>query len=174
MYLNSCTKECIQLAQSDLTARLLSCCWLSNCGTHQNCTYSFDVFLVFSLKDALKNISSSKWENVCLEEYGNITEYLAKNQKNEYNQHWNENVRKIKSAYLPPILEKISAAPNYLDFSNEFLVDIRFNLLAIFMSDMYSTFYSDEFFNKLLEVYLSGHLPCGWHGKYPSGELMVF
>lgn len=174
MYLNSCTKECIQLAQSDLTARLLSCCWLSNCGTNQNCTYSFDVFLVPSLKDALKNISSSKWENVCLEEYGNITEYLAKNQKNEYNQHWNENVRKIKSAYLPPILEKISAAPNYLGFSNEFLVDIRFNLLAIFMSDMYSTFYSDEFFNKLLEVYLSGHLPCGWHGKYPSGELMVF
>ena len=103
MYLNSCTKECIQLAQSDLTARLLSCCWLSNCGTNQNCTYSFDVFLVSSLKDALKNISSSKWENVCLEEYGNITEYLAKNQKNEYNQHWNENVRKIKSAYLPQI-----------------------------------------------------------------------
>lgn len=71
-------------------------------------------------------------------------------------------------------MEKISAAPNYLDFSNDFLVVIRFHLLAIFMSDIYSTFYSDEFFDKLLEVYLSGHLPCGWHGKYPSRELMVF
>ena len=67
-------------------------------------------------------------------------------------------------------MKKISAPPKYLDFSKEFLDDIKFNLLAIFMSDIHSTFYSDEFFIQLLEVYWSGHFPCGWHGKYPSGR----
>lgn len=38
--------------------------------------------------------------------------------------------------------------------------------------------YSNEYFSPLWEeilaVYLNNGLPCGWHGRYPEGKLVVF
>ncbi|WP_338767666.1 hypothetical protein [Massilia sp. METH4] len=38
--------------------------------------------------------------------------------------------------------------------------------------------YSNEYFPRLwqemLKVYLSNGFPCGWHGRYPEGKLVVF
>ena len=35
-------------------------------------------------------------------------------------------------------------------------------------------FDQNEFFDRMLKIYLSGHLPCGWSGEYPEGKFFVY
>ena len=48
------------------------------------------------------------------------------------------------------------------------------NIVLILMANFYSDFYKADFFIALLEIYLSGHLPCGWNGSYPEGKIMIY
>lgn len=52
--------------------KLVNCNWLKQCGCAESCTYDFDTYQVKSEKEAIKGILSTKWENVCLEEMGNL------------------------------------------------------------------------------------------------------
>lgn len=127
-----------------------------------------------SKRDVEKNINSIKWENLCLERRGDFTEYLLKNHKAKYNKYWNVEVRMIKEKYISKISEKIGIALQDNDLSIDVLDDIKMNILSIFMLEYYSEYYSSEFYNKMLEIYLAGHLPCGWSGKYPDGKFIVY
>jgi len=31
-----------------------------------------------------------------------------------------------------------------------------------------------HFYLDLFEIYEKGYFPCGWRGKYPAGELIVY
>ena len=33
---------------------------------------------------------------------------------------------------------------------------------------------TDNFYEKIFKVYKQGGWPCGWNGKYPSGEIIVY
>ena len=54
------------------------------------------------------------------------------------------------------------------------LDDVPFNIITLFMLDFYSECFKSEFFDKMLAIYLSGHLPCGWSGEYPDGKFFVY
>lgn len=109
-----------------------------------------------------------------MEEQGNLTGYLHMNHRTEYNEYWNKEVGIIKEKYLPAIVDKIGIKLKEKKYSPEIMNDIRYNLIIIMMADFYSEFYTSYFYTNILEIYLSGHVPCGWQGKYPSGKLIVF
>lgn len=153
---------------------LLSCKWLQNCGEQQNMPYDFDFSFQEDSREVIKTINSIEWENVCLEESGNITEYLAVHNKEEYNKNWNQLVKKIKLEVLPQIIDKIQEEIAKKGFPENVIDDIKFNLVTILTSDAYSKYYSSEFCSRLLKIYTSGHLPCGWDGEYPDGKIVVF
>ncbi len=153
---------------------LMECNWFANCGTDCNSEYAFDTCMVNSEKVVLKNISGIKWERVCMEEQGNLTGYLHMNHRTEYNEYWNKEVGIIKEKYLPAIVDKIGIKLKEKKYSPEIMNDIRYNLIIIMRADFYSEFYTSYFYTNILEIYLSGHVPCGWQGKHPSGKLIVF
>jgi len=95
------------------------------------------------------------------------------NHKNEYNKYWNSEIELIKKEYLPSILDKIIER-NEKRFLIEILDDVKMNIVLILMADFYSDFYKADFFIALLEIYFSGHLPCGWNGSYPEGKIMIY
>lgn len=105
---------------------------------------------------------------------GDLTEHLGTYYTDEFDNYWNENVILVKEKYLPPILESINRAIKDKDYSAEMIFSIRQNILMIIISDYYSDYYESIFFKNLLEVYLSGHIPCGWKGKYPEGKIIVY
>jgi len=156
-----------------LYEKLLNCNWFGNCGTRESIDFGFEVSLVTNEKEMKKNIISLKWENVCLEENGNLTSFLYQNHKNEYNKYWNSEIELIKKEYLPSILDKI-IEKNKKRLLIEILDDVKMNIIFILMADFYSEFYKADFFITLLEIYLSGHLPCGWNGSYPEGKIMIY
>lgn len=122
----------------------------------------------------LRSIRSFDWENAYLDAQGDLTGYLHLHHNKEYNEYWNEEVTIIKEKYLPPILDKIKKAIDERNYSTDIIPYIRYNVVEIMMSNFYSEFYESVFFKNMLEVYLSGHLPCGWMGKYPNGKFMIF
>lgn len=174
--------------------KLLECELLKNCGTNNFNDYiiktkdentnnlyissahmkdEIDIYLIKDKEEAVKNISSIKWENLCLELNGNFTEFLFTNFREKYN-FWNKYVNELKDNYLPLIIENIELILQEKNYPKIFLDDVMFNLITIFMLDIYSEFYYEGFFENILHVYLSGHLVCGWYGKYPKGKLMVY
>lgn len=157
-----------------LYEKLLACPWLEQCGTPQKEPFSLPVAWVRKPDDAIKKIASVRWENVCLAEQGNFTEFLAQNHKTEYNQLWNKLVDTVKTEYLPSIRSRVEEACCKRGLPKDVSNDICFNLLSIFMISYFSQYYQSEFFHSLLEVYSSGHLPCGWQGRHPNGKLYVY
>lgn len=151
---------------------ILNCQWLYRCGRVDN--FEFDVQYLISKSDVEKNINGIKWENLCIDRRGDFTTYLFKNHKLEYNKNWNDEVREIKEKYIPMISEKVSIALTNNGMVSNILNGINMNLLSIFMLEYFSEYYSCDFYNKMLEIYLAGHLPCGWAGEYPNGKFVVY
>lgn len=111
---------------------------------------------------------------MCLNRMGDFTTYLLKNHKAEYNKYWNDEVREIKEQYISKISEKVIFSLKNNDLSVGILDDIKMNLLSIFMLEYYAKYYSSDYYTKMLEIYLAGHLPCGWLGEYPNGKFVVY
>ena len=80
----------------------------------------------------------------------------------------------IKSEYMNEIQTKVGI--NWKDEKTKQRVidDVKFNILTLFMIDYYSDYYQSEFFDRMLKIYLAGHLPCGWSGEYPEGKFFVY
>lgn len=152
--------------------KILECEWLRNCGSEFD--LGFEVEYIKSRSKAEKLIKSMKWENVCLETGGDFTVFLHKNHKEDYNKYWNEVVIRIKNEYISIISEKIEIAVAEFNDKEAILNDMKFNLITLFMLNFYSEYYSSDFYNKMLKIYLSGHLPCGWSGNYAEGKFIVY
>lgn len=158
--------------KKDFLDKIAHCAWFENCGDD-----SFDRFEVVVVKDrekAVKSVTSIKWQNVCLEAQNDLTEYLFFNHRESYEKDWNNEVVYIKQEYWSKMSDTISAALAAKGLPDEVLVDVRTNVVALFMADFYSECYTSEFYEQLLEIYLSGYLPCGWSGGKKSGKFMVY
>ncbi len=151
---------------------IMDCELLCRCGEKDD--LGFDVEYVDSEKKAKRMISSVKWENICLEVSGDFTEFLSRNHKDIFNKNWNVVVRQIKSKYMNEIQTKVEM--NWKDEKTKQRVidDVQFNILTLFMIDYYSDYYQSDFFDRMLKIYLAGHLPCGWIGEYPNGKFIVY
>lgn len=160
------------ILEKEFVESILNCQWLQRCG--QIDSLGFEVEYLDNKKEVEKNINSVKWENICLDKKGDFTTYLFKNHKADYNKYWNVEVETIKEQYLSKITEKVNMALTNSGLSVDILDDINMNLLSIFMLEYYSEYYSCDFYNKMLKIYLAGHLPCGWIGEYPDGKFIVY
>lgn len=152
--------------------QIMKCSWLENCGKEGN--FGFEVEYIKSQSKIKNLINGIKWENVCLEENGDFTAFLHMNHKEDYNKYWNEMVVKIKKEYISAISESLEIALDEFKGKDSIMVDIKANLVILFMLNFYSEYYNSDFYDKMLEIYLSGHLPCGWSGNYPEGKFIVY
>lgn len=152
--------------------KMLNCPWLQSCGNKDK--LEFDVEYLNHWEEVEKNISTIKWENLCIDRNGDFSAFLCINHDEEYNKYWNDEVDIIKEEYLCIIEDKIN--PILIDnkLSDKILNNMKWNIISLFMLEFYSEFYTSEFYEDMLKIYLAGHLPCGWSGKYPKGKFMVY
>lgn len=153
--------------------KLLDCKWLENCGNDKDVTYDFEVIQV-KKEEALKRIVSLKWENTCLDAHNDLIGYLFTNHYDEYKCLWNKQVKILHAEYFPQIEEKIRKSILEKDLPEEVIPDIRINFIRIMMNHYFSEYYESQFLNKLLDIYLSGHLPCGFTGNHETGKIMIY
>lgn len=153
--------------------KINKCSWFCNCGDDIT-NIDFDVKKAENAKKAVRSINSLNWENTCLDIRGNFTRYLFKNHRDIYNRDWNVVVENVKNNYLEPLVPEMEAKLSLKNIKGDIIDDVKFNLLTLFMLKYYSDYYRDEFWDKMLRIYLSGHLPCGWVGKYTGGKFVVY
>lgn len=152
--------------------KINSCAWFGNCGDG-----SFDRFEVVVIKDrekAVKSANSIKWQNFCLDVQNDLTEYLFFNHRESYEKDWNREVIYVKQEYWSKMSDTILAALASKGLPDKVLSHVQTDVLALFMADFYSECYTSGFYEQMLEIYLSGHLPCGWSGSKKSGKFMVY
>ena len=94
--------------------------------------------------------------------------------KIEYNKNWNVLAGEVRSEVIPQIIDKIEECVKKNNLPDSVIKYIKSNLIIILITDAYSDYYVSEFYRRLLKIYTSGHLPCGWEGNYPSGKIIVF
>ncbi len=129
--------------------------------------------------DAIKHISSLKWQNVVLEHQGDVTSKLCIRcirGEGDEDKLWNGLVKEWKSEYLPSIESIWIKNLDAVGLNIKAVIDsVRFSVLDIVMADAYNSIVPmDQFFIDLLAIYESGHLPCGWWGKKDKGCFYYF
>ncbi|MCR8859840.1 MULTISPECIES: hypothetical protein [Bacillus] len=153
---------------------VLSNNWLKHCGTESNFPQGIGYTYLSQKKIMIKTMKKLEWENICLEERNNLTGYLAKNEPEIYNKNWNTLVKKIKAEVLPKITDDIEKQILILGLPKEILNPIKFDIVNLIMVLSYEEYYKSAFYNEMLEIYLSGHIPCGWNGKYTEGNIFIY
>ena len=159
----------------DLIARLSAISWFQHCGNES-------IILGMRAKDkddAIKHISSLKWQNVVLEHQGDVTSKLCIRcirGEGDEDKLWNGLVKEWKSEYLPSIESIWIKNLDAVGLNIKAVIDsVRFSVLDIVMADAYNSIVPmDQFFIDLLAIYESGHLPCGWWGKKDKGCFYYF
>ncbi len=57
---------------------------------------------------------------------------------------------------------------------NATLADLQWILHAYLMEAAYrEVLLQPLFFDSLIQVYEAGHIPCGWDGEWPNGQLVI-
>ncbi|WP_054179701.1 hypothetical protein [Trabulsiella odontotermitis] len=158
----------MRLSQS-VIERLLKIKWFSAVGKE---TSMPNVMLAMSLDEAQDFLADPQWENVTLEEANAISGYLATKHVTIL-QEWNDVAKEAKVYFDNDISPKI---PQLNDFDNLLLRQcVEWDVMHYLIEDFYSKkLTSPLFFNRLLSIYESGHIPCGWQGNWPKGQLVVY
>ena len=159
----------------EFVERLYSIPWFQNCGE--------DIpglgIRVLSKEEVIKFNSSIKWGNTVLDFQGDLTVKLSKRQiareGDEY-KLWNGMVNEWKNIYLPKLDGVWVTKLEEIDLNTKEVINmVRFCILDIVIADAYRKIVPvDAFFENMMKIYESGHLPCGWSGKKDKGTFYIY
>ncbi|KML65704.1 hypothetical protein [Pectobacterium peruviense] len=154
---------------NDAVDRLLKIDWFANVGNQ--CLIP-NVKVAASLNEANFSLSSPDWENVTLEESNEISGYLAVKYTVIF-QYWNDLAQEAKSFLKGKLLKQI---PHLNGFDNVLLLQcIEWDVVSYLIEGAYKDKIKKPlFFDSLIHIYESGHIPCGWDGVWPNGKLVVY
>lgn len=148
--------------------------WLINIGKPTELDMHLRYVEVQSLEETLKNLESLRWENATLEAINLLSWYLHSHHREEHNR-WNEYITEGKSFLTENIESTLIGVQQSLGLNQSILDSIKFDILGAYMESAYSDLnHGSTFFSELIKVYVAGHIPCGWKGKYTKGYLLVY
>ncbi|SFE54707.1 hypothetical protein SAMN04487969_103327 [Paenibacillus algorifonticola] len=146
--------------------------WFSKCGEETDLTLHYDFSFVNNWKEAEKSLNS-RWDNFKLEIRNGLTVSLHKEYLEAYRQ-WNSITIEAKKLLKNGALNDISLFAKNNNLNESVYESVEWDLLTAMMEYAYSPYIEPGFYTELLKVYQSGHIPCGWKGKWPEGQLLVF
>jgi hypothetical protein len=166
----------IQLKNS-IYQRLQTSPWFDRCGKIDVSDLGVDCKLVLNRAQVVQSMKSEVWSDVKTHAQGELTSYLAKVDYATYGTHWNK-LAKESEGLDKTVAAKVSNSLEVHGLGKEIaeliLVDIGHAVLEISFRSKFPE--APVFFEHLLQVYESGHLPCGWEGDlddWPKGKLLV-
>lgn len=156
-----------------IIAKLKDVDWYSRVG---NPTKDDRVRQVLSWEEAIALDVERDWENTTLQAANEVRHSIQAASWAEYHS-WNEVVGFLKLE-LEPIWHHMNIASerqtNARSQYKQIRASTRWDILHWGIESEFSEFNPPGFFSQLGEWYIRGHFPCGWHGKYPGGNLIVF
>lgn len=131
------------------------------------------VVLASSWPEAIKSCSDIEWENFNLERRNELTLYLNHVCKGEFRK-WNTVANEIRERLQQGAWLAMRKRVADLAIPQVIAECTEWDTGNAVMTDRYRAHSPPSFFLQLLEIYEQGHFPCGWKGKWPNGELIVY
>lgn len=98
----------------------------------------YDISYAKDINSVSKHISSTRWENIGLEEENKLTSYLFKNHPDKYHQVWNRIVKEIKATILIDIKDNVINIANEMNLAEkEIITQIEWDIIGIMMAYTY-------------------------------------
>ncbi|MEK8215211.1 hypothetical protein [Paenibacillus sp. FSL L8-0463] len=147
--------------------------WFENCGKEIREPYfEGNIIIVDSWTKAQKGING-KWDNLKLEIRNNLTGTLHERWRNEYRE-WNTITLEAKAVLQKGVLNELKSYVSANNINYSVYESVEWDLLCVLMEYAYSDLVAPGFYFKMFDVYEAGHLPCGWKGKWPEGNVLIF
>ena len=118
---------------------------------------------------ALDAMGSPKWEDFTLERRNDITAHLA-NAHSHREREWNKVAKGVIAFTEEHVFPRMTKASIERGFSEAAIHQIEWDIASFIQEEVYASWGVPRFFDKLIEIYRDGYLPCGWIGSYPYGE----
>lgn len=167
----------MQLERSIIT-EMQSIPWLQNCGSDLP-QELVSVQKALDEKQALNLFTSDDWADARTEAQGDLTGYLSKHHYNAYGGYWNNLVKEAAKLIEGVALEPLHSALLKQGWPEEMAKPIILDLTRAVVECSYRSKFrkAPAFFGTILELYKTGHLPCGWSGKmsrWPNGVIIAY
>lgn len=145
--------------------------WFSNVGLEIE--FNSKLHQVKSWRECESYFVSDDWEEVTLEARNNLTQFLRDGNSRAFSE-WNALIEEGQDFLKNAVIPVIGGLDLPVDEKAILMSCVRWDLLSCLMEDAYSEFKPPVFFANILEIYKSGHFPCGWQGRWPEGNLVIF
>jgi hypothetical protein len=130
---------------------------------------------LYSWSEAMAAGAAEERAQTTLEARNRLSSYLHANHYREF-QRWNDITDEVKRSCITPLTSQVwRPFANANNLGETLIHSTQWNVLAAVMEHEYAYCNGHPvFFEHLLEVYRSGHFPCGWAGSWPEGKLLYF
>jgi len=146
--------------------------WFKNIGVASaELPISIPIKFVASEAECFKNINSLKWGNFILYAMNRLSWYLQTFHKEE-SKRWNE-IAKEANAVYGSFKDRAQHAVQSKNLPEEAILDIRFIFVPYYIEQFYLGAVGTTIpchFDKIMDIYFDGHIPCGWDGILPQNE----
>jgi len=133
-----------------------------------------DVNYAKSWLDAVSHCVGEDWKYVHREGRSIISSSVYKKSKTRCDQ-WNDTIDMLKNPVSKLVQRKAASVMELNHLPKEFGWSVAGDLINAALECEYSDVVDPGFFTTtIVDIYLKGHFPCGWEGKYPEGKLVVY
>ena len=154
---------------------LMNINWFENCTQNAvlNIRYGYEFVSIKKLEQSLLGV---KWQNIELEEVNKLTEYLFHNYSDLYQNKWNTLVVEFKDKHLKNFDRLLLAKINEVfgNLSTLVINYVHWDILEIVMASTFEDCLEPTFYSEILKIYQNGFFPCGWRGKFPHGNMLIY
>jgi hypothetical protein len=126
-----------------------------------------------SWPEAIEHCGSLEWENLCLEAVNQYCARLVERSREQFNK-WNDIAGELKLETIPFVKRKIEAVVREHRLPQVFENMVQWDILHVCMEAEYADVYQPGFYASQAYWYLKGHFPCGWEGRFPEGNLIIY
>jgi hypothetical protein len=140
-----------------------------------------------SWDEAMRHALTSKWENTKFDAQNELSESLFLKSRStppaitkDRLKSWNAIVTFAKKECVPLLVEAVvlpslsTAGLATESKRGDILHVIKEDMMYIILGAAYSDVVPNGLFVEMQKVYVNGQFPCGWTGKFPEGQLVVF
>lgn len=158
----------------ELRARLARVPWCARCGQGPTALdLPFPAVWLSTWEEAKARMASTSWENAKLGAENELTLWLHKNAHDDY-QSWNERAARVSAGLIAELEPVWQRRQEELGVGLKLVSELRWIVRGAAMELDYLPFgHPARFFLNLLPVFEAGHLPCGWKGRSPRGDLVL-
>lgn len=155
-----------------MKAKLYEINWFETIGKPlQEETFTVPVKAVNSQAECLKHSNTLNWENFILYARNRLSWYIQSFHKEE-SRKWNEISTKARLDYksFEPVIIEL-ADKNNID--QDLLASLKSIIISYSIEQHYFYYLDNNIpiqFDAIMNVYRSGHIPCGWEGPLPKNE----